>query len=273
MTERERIDSCYRSVRETDDYAPLHDEAIRSVYEALLAPGDVVIDGGAHSGKHTLPMAEAVGPSGRVFAFEPLTEARARLTDALRSRDMEHVSVSDRALSDVADLTVTYLYFPARPGISGILRREGVPDLEARRRTAVTTTIDASVPPVPVRFMKLDVEGAEMLALAGARETVRRSRPVIQVEAGAPSWRPFGFEAADLAFWCALNSYRCYDLVGNDVTTRRSIEASFGSAGVWDYALVPDESADHRTVLDVLARHRARFVPGAGSPGEERSVR
>ena len=260
MTERERIDSCYRVVRETPDYAPLHDEAIRSVYEALLRPGDVVIDGGAHSGKHTLPMARAVGGAGRVFAFEPLVEARTRLISALEAGHIEHVTVSDRALSDIDGLTVTYLYFPARPGISGILRREGVADLEAQRRSAVTTTIDDGVPPVPVRFMKLDVEGAEMLALGGARETIRRSRPVIQVEAGAPSWRPFGFEAADLSFWCSLNSYRCYDLVGHDVTARRAIEASFSSAGVWDYALVPEESGDHEAIMDVLMSHRERFV-------------
>src|SRR5258707_1235512 len=38
----------------------------------LLQPGDAVIDAGAHIGFFTMHMAAAVGPSGRVYAFEPL---------------------------------------------------------------------------------------------------------------------------------------------------------------------------------------------------------
>src|SRR5208282_3272360 len=41
------------------------------VYRQLVRPGDVVIDAGANNGVFTLVFARAVGPAGRVIAFEP----------------------------------------------------------------------------------------------------------------------------------------------------------------------------------------------------------
>lgn len=46
-------------------------DAEMSVFQALLRPGDVVIEVGAHLGVFTVPLAKMVGPSGRVYALEP----------------------------------------------------------------------------------------------------------------------------------------------------------------------------------------------------------
>ena len=40
-------------------------------YETLIREGDVVLDIGANVGAHTLPLAQLVGKTGRVYAFEP----------------------------------------------------------------------------------------------------------------------------------------------------------------------------------------------------------
>ena len=47
---------------------------LKNVYTKLVMPGDWVIDGGAHTGMHTLPLATLVNESGRVFAFEPIPQ-------------------------------------------------------------------------------------------------------------------------------------------------------------------------------------------------------
>lgn len=253
------ISELYRTVRETPDYAPMHDEAIRAVYETVLSTGDVAVDAGAHAGKHAIPMAVAVGPSGRVYAFEPLEEGRLRLLRAIQELGLSNILVSSHAVSDSTGLEVTFLYFPERPGISGFRRREAVEELQAEERTAVTTTLDESLSDLSPRFLKIDVEGAEMLVLRGGRSVIDRARPVIAVEAGIVSWRPFGFAAEDLHLWCAQHSYDCYDLVGNTLPTARDIEASFSTPGVWDYILVPREDAG-RVVADVLLDYRARYL-------------
>lgn len=46
-------------------------QAVVDKYREILRPGDVAIDIGAHSGDTSLPMALAVGPTGRVLALEP----------------------------------------------------------------------------------------------------------------------------------------------------------------------------------------------------------
>ena len=40
-------------------------------YETLIREGDVVLDIGANVGAHTLPLAQLVGKTGHVYAFEP----------------------------------------------------------------------------------------------------------------------------------------------------------------------------------------------------------
>jgi FkbM family methyltransferase len=238
----------------------MHDEAIQSVYESILEPGDTAVDGGAHAGKHTIPMALAVGETGRVIAFEPLVEGRVRLLDAIETRQLTNVTVIDLALSDTANREVDFLFFPERVGISGFKRREGVDDLESQVRTTVTTTIDDWLTDSAVRFIKLDVEGAELLALRGASQTIDRSRPVIHVEAGIVSWRPFGYGAVDLHSWCGSNSYSCFDLVGNQLSNEQDLEASFTTPGVWDYILVPRGSKDQPAVAQALTSYADRFA-------------
>lgn len=64
----------------------MFEQAVRRVYSAILSQGDIVFDIGAHLGKHTLPMAELVGPTGRVLAFEPIIEKFSQLSTELEKR-------------------------------------------------------------------------------------------------------------------------------------------------------------------------------------------
>jgi hypothetical protein len=58
------------------------EQIIRAIYSAILKPGDLAIDCGAHKGLHAMPMSDLVGPSGRVLAIAAIPE----LADALALR-------------------------------------------------------------------------------------------------------------------------------------------------------------------------------------------
>lgn len=56
-----------------------HEPATARIIAHLLGPGDTFIDVGANSGFFTLLAASRVGPTGRVYAFDPLPSMRRRL--------------------------------------------------------------------------------------------------------------------------------------------------------------------------------------------------
>jgi hypothetical protein len=56
--------------RSLNDYGE-YSEAEVDLFRQFLTPGDVALDVGANIGAHTIPMAQIVGPSGSVYAFEP----------------------------------------------------------------------------------------------------------------------------------------------------------------------------------------------------------
>src|SRR5262249_3039442 len=74
---------------------PDYEVLVQHVYEALLRPGDVAFDVGAHVGRHTAPMARCVGPTGRVLAFEPLPSCADELR---RASAAGRVEIHDCAL-------------------------------------------------------------------------------------------------------------------------------------------------------------------------------
>src|SRR5947207_1327124 len=73
------------------------------VYRLLLKKGDVALDIGANQGAHTVVMADAVGSTGTIFAFEPIPV----LFHGLRARFKERpfIRVLPLAISDTDGMT------------------------------------------------------------------------------------------------------------------------------------------------------------------------
>ena len=147
--------------------------------EVAVRPGDVVIDGGAYWGDTALYCAHRAGPEGRVvsFEFEPsnLAGLRAQPRDQpARSRSASRCC--RRALWDEAGAAAcrSVAFGPGSTIDSG------------GDTQAPTETIDALVARAAVDrvdFIKLDIEGAELNALRGAQETLRRFRPRLAIAA------------------------------------------------------------------------------------------
>jgi FkbM family methyltransferase len=154
------------------------------VQEAIagrLKTGDVFFDLGANVGFYTLLGARAVGQSGTVVAVEPQPKAVERLRHNLALNSLTNVSVVAAAVAEVSGDGELAL------SLDGVLEWAGLLDgdwpAEKRVTVSITTIDELSEGVAPPTLIKLDVEGAEVRALAGAERTLRASRPVIVCEA------------------------------------------------------------------------------------------
>jgi FkbM family methyltransferase len=170
--------------------------ATEAFYSAILQPGDHAIDVGANRARHSVPMAKAVGADGRILAIEAASATAAKL-----ARDLNVAGVADRveigrfAVSDTPG-TAEFTYVPSATGLSS-LRTDEKFDAYADRVTEtveVRTLDDVVAPGRRIAFIKLDIEGAELPALRGARRLLRESRPPLAFEHGGLRYeRRFGY--------------------------------------------------------------------------------
>ncbi len=145
----------------------------------LLGPGDTVIDVGANVGYFTLLAARAVGPAGRVHAFEPVPDTRADLVRNVELNAFRHVTIHAEALWDQEGEATIFLGPQDQKGISAMRPFEE----QAGKLTIQTARLDRFLPELGrVRLVKIDVEGAEHRVLRGMEGCLRRDGPDLIVE-------------------------------------------------------------------------------------------
>ncbi len=139
--------------------------------EKHLAPGDTVLDIGAHVGSLTVPMARLIGPEGTVYAFEPQKKIYRELVHNLKLNELANAVPLRFAISSKAGIVEMT---PAIAHDGRVRVGTGGDRVEAR-------TID-SFGFSDVSLMKIDVEGYEVEVLRGAEKTIDAFTPVIIIE-------------------------------------------------------------------------------------------
>lgn len=149
----------------------------------FISPGMVVVDGGASCGIYTIAAAKLTGPTGKVFSFEPAVETFSILRRNIDLNRLENVRAYRAALSDMDAKAVLYHNAQGPNGFS--LGCPRTPVLEFEQEEVATCTLRRVAQEEGLQqidLIKLDVEGAEELALRGAEQLIARSRPTIIFE-------------------------------------------------------------------------------------------
>ncbi len=144
-------------------------------------PGLVCWDIGAHYGIYSVGLARAVGPTGRVEAFEPDPVSRRRLRWHRWLNRLSHLHVHSVAASAISHTARLYQYAGFGDTTSHLpYSNEQIEQVPYREITTVALDewVDNGQIPSP-QFIKIDVEGHAGPALEGMRRTLASARPVV----------------------------------------------------------------------------------------------
>jgi FkbM family methyltransferase len=156
----------------------------------ILRPGQTVIELGGHIGYLTIYFASLVSDGGKVVVFEPAPanlDYLRRNVEGLPQVTVEVAAASDRAGS--ADFFVENLTGQNNSLLGGYGQfdrvRKGLSiDASYEKISVPTIRVDDYVEEHGLRpdFVKIDIEGAEELALKGMQRTLGRFRPAMLIE-------------------------------------------------------------------------------------------
>jgi FkbM family methyltransferase len=140
--------------------------------------GWTVVDIGAHVGYFALLLSKLVGPDGKVIAFEPVSENFRALEENVRLNDCRNVILEKRAVTSVSGpVTMRSNDTNQLTFTASLVHGQPIADVDAVSLDDYFAGIQE-----PVRFVMMDVEGAEEAVLQGMRAILRRDLPTILIE-------------------------------------------------------------------------------------------
>jgi FkbM family methyltransferase len=203
---------------------------MRVLLAACLARDSNCIDIGAHSGS-VLREIVRCAPVGRHIAYEPLPHLATEL-----AREFPGVDVRAAALSD-HDGTATFLHDRTEP-MRSTLDPHAFTDHD--RAATIEVRVERLDDALPAGYaptlIKIDVEGSEAKVLAGAVETMRRSRPIVVFEHGGGGTSSPGDVYSTVVDRAGL---RIYDLDGAGPYSLTEFEATYPLPTMWNWIARP----------------------------------
>jgi len=152
--------------------------------ERYLNAGDCCMDVGANLGYFTSVMANLVGQKGEVIAFEPLPNNVTVLEENIALEGLKNVRIEPIAVGD--SIGSASLLIQGDTDFTGTASLAEVYDWGGERTniTVSVVTLDSYVAGLQKNpsLLKMDVEGAEFLALKGAKTLLSTVRPVLLIE-------------------------------------------------------------------------------------------
>ncbi len=195
----------------------LYEPATIRLYQKFVSPGDTVLDIGANIGAHALPLAQRVGTTGKVIAFEPTDFAYSKLqknlqlnpklTDTLVLEQLmltdNDNNVSEKAIYSSWPLVDTKEVHENHLGSAKSTSGSQAVTLDTYLQQKAIGTI---------HFIKLDVDGFECDVLRGALSTLQKHKPIIFMELAPYVFAERGHSLNELLDLIQQAGYQFYQL-------------------------------------------------------------
>lgn len=207
-------------LRTSDERSAIDARQLTSFARAIR-PGDLVADVGSYRGTYAVVAAACTGPGGRVVAFEPTAENRSVIAANLALNGFaDRVVIEPAAVSDHSGTARFYAWGDATTNSLAHTQAQATP-IDVR-----TITLDDYFGDVLPHVVKIDIEGAELLALRGAQRILASQARII-CELHPYAWAEFGGGAEDLRMLLER-----FGRVTTDLVTGAELK-EYGYGAVW----------------------------------------
>lgn len=204
--------------------AQLEEVGMRAVLAATLRDDGTYVDVGSNRGQ-VLREAVRVAPRATHVAFEPVPALARELAGAFPQVDCRAKALGARAER------AQFCYFRRLDGWSGLLRHPHISDSRGDPEyiTVEVSTLDQEVGELTPSVVKIDVEGAELAVLEGARAILSQARPVVIFEHVGDTAELHGTSLE--APWDLLHEldYVIFSLTGDGPMTRAAFTQDTGT--------------------------------------------
>lgn len=169
----------------------------------LLRPGMVFFDLGANQGVYSIVAAHAVGPRGRVHAFEPAPSEYKKLTMNIRLNLVRNVQAEQMAVSRFVGHIRFYVCQPELGSYSSVMIPVVPEGTKVEEVEVQATSLDAYIAEhriSQIDILKMDVEGGELDVIRGGKKVFEVGpRPIVFCEFSDRRTSPWGYRAREIA--------------------------------------------------------------------------
>lgn len=189
----------------------------------LIDKNQIVFDVGANRGHYTLLFSNIVGATGQIHAFEPVPVTYQLLSTHMKAnKRYNNDFLNPLAVSESSGSITIHLpgtddgQASMKPHDQGSWRQEEM----VHKHECQMTTLDDYVHAKQLKnlgFIKCDVEGAELLVLKGAQQTLRTNSPMLFLEIYKEWMKAFHYSPADLVHFLLGLGYDTFFLIEEDI--------------------------------------------------------
>jgi FkbM family methyltransferase len=218
----------------------------------------LILDVGAHIGTFSVPFGKAVGPSGRVFAFEPLPENFDLLCQNIRGNELWDVVTPNNAVITRSHSALRITRTQGRTGSTEFFHTNGE-ELAGVQQIGLDSWWEGCDDGNRhIALIKIDVEGMEYDVLRSGEQIIASQKPIVcfEVRAGKPvagfddlgqAWTSIDQFFADHGYDLFVNLHlrNCRDDVFEMHALGRLTLSNLPGGGAGDILAVPADSSRH----------------------------
>jgi FkbM family methyltransferase len=197
--------------------------AIGALLAGVMRSDTTFVDVGTNRGQ-ILGEAVRLAPAGRHVAFEPIPALADQIARSFPGVDCRRLALG--ASAGVAE----FCHFTSLDGWSGLRRSPEISDERGRPEyiEVQVSTLDAELAERRPGVIKIDVEGAELDVLQGARTVLSGARPVVVFEHVAAAAQLYGAQSGALWDLLAELGYRVFAVTGEGPYARSAFSEGGG---------------------------------------------